>query len=65
MTPSSPGRGGGPAEGWWRGLCASHRPPSTIWLRQPVPGVGLAMPRMAEDRPGNDSTRHSVPGRIA
>jgi len=41
---------------WWK-------PPSTS-LRL-VPSFGLAMPRMAKDRPGDDPTQNSVPGRIA
>ena len=37
------------------------KPPSTS-LRL-VPSFGLAMPRMAKDRPGDDPTQNSVPGR--
>lgn len=38
--------------------------PSTPALRAAVPSSGLTMPRMAKDRPGDDPTRNSVPGRI-
>jgi hypothetical protein len=34
---SSPGRGGGPAAGWWRGGCALLSVPSTPPLRGAVP----------------------------
>jgi hypothetical protein len=40
VPQSSPGRGGGPAGGWWRGPRAPHRPPSVSASRchLPVPG---------------------------
>ncbi len=37
MTSSSPERGGGPREAWWRGPRAPRWAPSTVRLRRPVP----------------------------
>ncbi len=64
---SSPARGGGPlakrvVEGARHEAHRLPHAPSTS--RRLVPSIGLTMPRMVKDRPADDPTRCSVPGRI-
>src|SRR5690348_17324670 len=64
FSKSSPARGGGPSEGWWRGLATTavagrEPPPSAYGCHLPVPG------RIEVRRPGAAGLGGRVPPRAS